>query len=73
MAYRAPHTHKSSAAYNEARDVYGTLSKEQRNRVLDLVSEKTNFHTGEEAEAAFVAAVEQVRKEIACWFIPPCA
>lgn len=47
--------------YNEARDAYSQLAKWQRIRVLDLVSTFTDAQIGEEAEAAFVKAVQQVQ------------
>jgi hypothetical protein len=49
--------------YNEARDAYGNLSREQRGRVLDLVSTFTDAQAGAAAEAAFVRALEQVQAE----------
>lgn len=56
----------TSDEYNRARDTYGTLSKDQRSRVLDRVSEKTNMQCGPEAEQAFIDAVNEVQAATYC-------
>lgn len=54
---------KIPTEYELARDEYGTLTKDQKSKVLDRISEKTNMQVGPEAEKAFVEAVKEIKAE----------
>lgn len=53
----------SNPEYDQARDTYGTLSKEQKSKVLDRVSQKTDMFSGPVAEQAFIEAVKEIKEE----------
>lgn len=54
---------KTPTEYDKARDEYGTMSKDQRSKVLDRVSQKTNMQIGPEAEQAFIDSVKEIKEE----------
>lgn len=49
--------------YQDARDQYGKMNKDKRNAVLDRISQKTNAHSGAEAEQAFIDSVIEINNE----------
>lgn len=52
---------KEPTPYEVARDEYGLLDKQQKNFVLNRVSQLTDRTSGAEAESAFIQAVAEAK------------
>ena len=54
---------KPKSDFDTAQDTYKSLSKEQREKVLNRISQKTDMFKGSVAEQAFIDSVKEIQEE----------